>query len=115
MTHGSPPTALADAIEQIAAGLGALAVALRGATPATADAWLPLFVAARELGVRPRVLSDAARRGELTLGGAGRSRVVSRAELDRWIASRATRTATATSEPDAVDAAIARAARRAAR
>src|SRR5262249_28747263 len=53
--------------------------------------WLALEVAAAEIGVRPRVIRDAARRGELELGSAGRRPVVTRAELARWVASRSSK------------------------
>lgn len=63
--------------------------ALREAIAPSGSEWIPLRRAAEDLGVRMEVLRDAARRGELTIGGAGRRRVVARTELDRWIASRA--------------------------
>lgn len=76
---------LADATER-AATLDAMADEIDRA----ADAWLDLDQAASIAHVRPRVLRDAASRGEIVLGGAGRRRVVRRADLDAWIASRAT-------------------------
>src|SRR4051812_34126281 len=77
---------VADASER-ASALDAIADDLeRGA-----DAWLALDEAASLACVRPRVLRDAATRGEIALGGAGRRRVVRRADLDAWIASRTTR------------------------
>ena len=56
------------------------------------EAWLPLDEAAHLAGVRgkdpTRVLREAAARGDLFIGHAGRAPVVQRRELDRWIASR---------------------------
>lgn len=63
------------------------------------ETWVPLDVAAQELGVRPRVLSDEARRGRITLGHAGRKRVVTRAELTRYAARRASEPTEATEYP----------------
>ncbi len=78
----------ATAHERIAEGHTLLARACRMRIESLADAWIPLDVAGRELGIRPRVIMDAARRGEIKLGGAGRRRVVLRSELTRWVASR---------------------------
>ncbi len=78
------------------------------------DAIIPIDVAAAELGIRPRVIRDAATRGEITLGGAGRRRVVTRAELRRWVESRPVQTAHVAAPDDRGEAtsAIARAAAR---
>lgn len=77
---------------------------------------LPLREAAATAGLRgrdpARVLRDAARRGELALERAGRTPVVARAELERWLASRKVAPAAPASvegpTPDELDAALAR-------
>ncbi len=76
---------------------------------------LPFSVtrAATDLGVSPRVLRDAARRGDLSLEGPRSARVVRRSELDRWLAASAPkRRAQASAAPDDDHAAFARSALR---
>ncbi len=64
--------------------------ALRAAMGAsTGEEWLPLSRAAETIGVRPRTIVDAARRGEIAVHGPKGSRVVRRRDLDRWLASHA--------------------------
>jgi hypothetical protein len=94
--------------------LKARAIRLRKTVSVGATTWLPLNVAGDIASVKPRVITDAARRGEITLTHAGRSPRVMRSELDRWIASRAT-TKPIASTPDANEdeLAFARARRRA--
>ena len=49
------------------------------------DPWMTLEEAGAYAKCRPRVISDAARRGELKLGSAGDSPRVRQSELDRWL------------------------------
>lgn len=56
--------------------------------PHAAQDLLPEGEAARTAGVSLRVLRDARRAGELPMLGRQRSRVVRRADLERWIGSR---------------------------
>lgn len=51
----------------------------------SADAWVSVAVVANELGIEPRVMTDDARRGRITLGHAGRTPVVLRSEVSRWL------------------------------
>ena len=74
-----------DALESDPA-LQARARALLG--PPAAEPWLPLAVVAAEMGVRAHVLRDAGRRGELTIGKAGKTSMVKRSGVDKWIAFR---------------------------
>jgi hypothetical protein len=52
------------------------------------DAWLTLDAAGKIADMRGRVIRDAGRRGEIAIDHAGRSPRVTRAEIERWIASR---------------------------
>ncbi|MBC7017973.1 helix-turn-helix domain-containing protein, partial [Salmonella enterica] len=63
--------------------------ALAGEIERCADTPFSVAVAATGLGISPRVLRDAARRGELALEGPRSARVVRRSELDRWLAATA--------------------------
>lgn len=80
-----------------------LATRVRGALGVVdANAWIALDDAATHAGNVPtRVLREAARRGELVIGHAGRTPVVQRAELDRWIASRPAEPAKVHEDPKA--------------
>lgn len=84
------------------------------------DRPIPIDEAAAFASVTPRVISDAARRGELVILRAGRERLIERAEFDRWLRSRPTKAKSAndvSADPreaarSAVHAAAARAGRR---
>jgi hypothetical protein len=104
---------LADATER-AATLGAIADEIDRA----ADAWIPIDDGAALANVSPRVLREAASRGEIVLGGSGRRRVVRRADLDTWIKARASKLIAApiaANDSDEDRAAFARSAARAGR
>lgn len=49
--------------------------------------WLTIKQAADELGVKEHVLRDAGRREELVLGKAGRTSMVQRSALEKWLLS----------------------------
>jgi hypothetical protein len=87
-TTETPDEIEAAAHERIAEGHALLARARRLRTAPAAEQWLTLDAAGEIAGVRGRVIRDAGRRGELVIDHAGRSPRVTRAELDRWIASR---------------------------
>lgn len=53
-----------------------------------ADPLVAVDVIAAELGIKPRVITDAAGRDEIELGYAGRKPVVRRSEIARWVATR---------------------------
>jgi hypothetical protein len=74
--------------------------------------WLTLDDAGKLAGVRARVLRDAARRGELEIGHAGRRPVVRREALDAWIGSRAARVVDRPRPENETSTALARAAAR---
>lgn len=86
----------ADAMHALIASIVAETIAqLAPHLAGAGDARLTLEDAATLACVRPRVLRDAARRGELALEKAGRAVVVRRTEIERWLTSRAvTRKAT---------------------
>ena len=91
----------ADAASR-AAALDAIADSIDGG----ADEVIPLDKAAAELGVQPRTLRAASKRGEIDLEGPRRARVVRRGELDRWLRVRRPGSAPAaandeTRDPDA--------------
>ena len=81
------------------------------------NAWVSVAAAAAEIGVKPRVLVDDARRGRLEIGSAGRRRVISRTELTRYLKSRPVKVAVANVVDERADAkaSIARTAARLAR
>jgi hypothetical protein len=91
----TPDEIEATAHERIAEGHALLARARRMRTAPAADVWLTLDAAGKIADVRGRVIRDASRRGELVIDHAGRSPRVTRAELDRWLASRRRSTPTA--------------------
>lgn len=67
----------------------ALAAELRDALGArAADEWLDDARLRAEYGLRVRVVTEAAARGEITIGRRGRTPIVRRADLDRWLAQR---------------------------
>lgn len=74
--------------ERIAEGHALLARAHRMCTTPPASGWLTLDAAGDIAGVRGRVIRDAGRRGEIAIDHAGRSPLVTRGELERWIVSR---------------------------
>jgi hypothetical protein len=88
----SDPDALedrADDLEIEARRLRQQARRLRRA--GTADTWLDSAAVEADYGLKMRVVTDAAKRGELSIGRAGRSPRVLRSELDRWLRERARR------------------------
>ena len=87
-TTETPDELEATAHERIAEGHALLARARRMRTTPAPDAWLTLEGAGEIAKVRGRVLRDAGRRGEIAIDHAGRSPRVTRAEVERWIASR---------------------------
>ena len=64
-----------------------LAARVRAVLGGEHDEPIALARVAADLGVRPRVLRDAARRGELAIQGPRNARVILRSERDRWLAS----------------------------
>ncbi|MFO0673470.1 MAG: hypothetical protein U0235_28280 [Polyangiaceae bacterium] len=78
--------------ERIAEGHALLAAArrLRASRSPAPSGHVSVAIAAEAIGVKPRVITDAGHRGELTLGRAGRTPTVDRAELARWLTSRST-------------------------
>lgn len=105
----------AEAHEKIAEGHALLARARRMRTAPAAETWLTLEAAGQIANVRARVIRDAGRRGELVIDHAGRSPRVTRAEIDRWLASRRARVASAEMTPrEAARAAVAARAQRSA-
>jgi hypothetical protein len=81
------PAAL-RALADIAAALARLASAAAEEPASDPDALLPLAAAASLACTTPRALRDAARRGELVLRGAQRSRCVRRIDVVAWAESR---------------------------
>lgn len=57
-------------------------------TPTAVVQWLDATAVEREYGLSMSTITSAARRGELTIGRAGRSPRVKRSDLDSWIATR---------------------------
>lgn len=88
MKHADALRLLASALLADAAARAASLEVIADALESGGDELVPLDVAAETLLIKPRVLRDAARRGELVIEGPRRSRVIRRGELDRWLRER---------------------------
>lgn len=90
-----------------------LATRLRGVLGAIAPAeWLDRARVEAEFPIRFRVLTDAARRGRIELGGTKRKPLVRRTELERFLSERRGRARTTTSTADEARAVLEASARR---
>jgi hypothetical protein len=87
ISHESADALEAEAHEKIAEGHALLARARRLRAVPNADEYIPLQQAAERIGATPRMLRDAAARGELVIEGPKLARVVRRSSFERWLAS----------------------------
>lgn len=113
MGHDDTETAAeleAEGHELIARGHAQLARACRLRQATQVDEVLTASMVADRYHVTMRVVTDAARRGELAIGHVGRRPVVRRSVIEAWIASRPARPAPTTTVD--ADETLARAAAR---